>query len=78
MSDWSPEDAIAMERRHILEGEKRITRQETLVVELKEKGHDELARRSEEALGLMRKSVELSWDRLRDLISRYGDPPNRN
>jgi hypothetical protein len=34
MSDWSPETAIAMERRHILEGEKRVSRQEALVGKL--------------------------------------------
>jgi hypothetical protein len=36
MSDWSPEEAVAMERRHILEGEKRVVREEALVDQLTE------------------------------------------
>jgi hypothetical protein len=60
MSDWSPEEAIAMEQRHILEGEKRVARQEALV------------RRSNEVLDLLRESLKLSKERLRDLENRYG------
>ncbi|SDR59461.1 hypothetical protein SAMN05519103_06428 [Rhizobiales bacterium GAS113] len=33
MNGWL-EDAITMERRHILEGEKRVAQQEALVAEL--------------------------------------------
>jgi uncharacterized coiled-coil protein SlyX len=59
MSGWSPEDAMAMERRHIVEGENRVARQEALV------------RRSNEVLDLLRESLELSKERLRDLENRY-------
>ncbi|MPY69884.1 MAG: hypothetical protein GEU92_07350 [Alphaproteobacteria bacterium] len=76
MSDWSPKDAIAMERRHILEGEKRVARQEALVLELREKGRDHLAQRGDEILSLMRESLELSTARLRDLEGRFGEPLN--
>jgi hypothetical protein len=38
MSDWSPEQAITKERRHILEGEKRVSRQEALLGQLIENG----------------------------------------
>ena len=78
MSDWSPEKAIAMERRHILDGEKRVSRQEALVGKLIEKGHDQLVRAANEVLGLLRESLELSRERLRDLENRYGQTPRRN
>ena len=75
MSDWSPEKAIAMERHHILEGEKRVSRQEALVGKLIENGHDQLVRAANEVLGLLRESLELSRERLRDLENRYGQTP---
>jgi hypothetical protein len=78
MSDWSPEKAIAMERRHILEGEKRVSRQEALVGKLIENRHDQIARAANEVLGLLRESLELSRERLRDLENRYGQTPRRN
>lgn len=71
MNGWSPEDAIAMERRHILEGEKRVARQEALVKELTEKGHDRIVPRSNEVLGVLRASLELSRERLQELEHRY-------
>jgi hypothetical protein len=76
MSDWSPEQAIAMERRHILEGEKRVSRQEALVEELIQKGgRYQLVQTAHEVLSLLRASLELSWERLRDLEHRYGNAP---
>jgi hypothetical protein len=76
MSDWSPGKAIAMERRHILEGEKRVARQEALVGKLIENGHDQLVRAANEVLGLLRQSLELSRERLRDLEDRYSKTGN--
>jgi hypothetical protein len=71
MSDWSPETAIAMERRHILEGEKRVSRQEALVGKLVcNGGVHQLAHSANEVLGLLRESLELSRERLRDLDER--------
>ena len=78
MSDWSPGKAITMERRHILEGEKRVARQEALVGKLIENRHDQLVRAANEILGLLRESVELSKERLRDLEDHYGKAPTRN
>jgi hypothetical protein len=78
MSDWSPERAIAMEKRHILEGEKRVAQQEVRLRELTEKGYDQLAHRSSEVLGFMRDSLELSRERLRYLQDRYGDASKSN
>ena len=78
MSDWSPGKAIAMERRHILEGEKRVARQEALVGKLIENRHDRLVRAGNEVLGLLRESLELSKESLRDLEDRYGEAPTRN
>jgi hypothetical protein len=78
MSDWSPETAIAMERRHILEGEKRIARQETLLAKLVGSGHDQLVCRANEVLALLRKSTELSRERLQELEDRYGKTSKSN
>jgi hypothetical protein len=78
MGDWLPEKAIAMERRHILEGEKRVSRQEALVGKLIENRHDQLVRRANEILGILRESLVLSKERLRDLEDRYGEAPPRN
>jgi hypothetical protein len=78
MNDWSPEKAIAMERCHILEGEKRVSRQEALVGKLIENGHDQLVRAANEVLGLLHESLELSRERLRDLENRYAQTPRRN
>ena len=75
MSGWSPKDAIAMERRHILEGEKRVARQEALVRGLIEKGHNRIVPRSKELLGLLRVSLEFSKEHLQDLENRYGKFP---
>ena len=75
MSGFSPDDAIAMERRHIREGEKRIARQEALVKKLTEKGSFEVARLSKEVLTLLRASQELSINRLRYLKCYFGNRP---
>jgi hypothetical protein len=74
MSGWSPQEAIAMERRHILEGERRIARQEALVRKLIDAKRDQLALRADELLGLMRDVLELSRKRLRELETSYERP----
>ena len=73
MSGWSPREAIAMEKRHILEGEKRVARQEVLAEELIEKDCGHLVPQCNELLWLLRQSLELSRERLRDLQTRYGN-----
>jgi len=75
MGDFSPEAAIAMERRHVLEGERRVARQEALVRELQERGNSRLTRRANELMSAMRISLELARTRLRDLEDRYGKRP---
>jgi hypothetical protein len=77
MSPWSPEETIAMERRHILEGEKRVARQEVLAGELIEKGYYRIANEAIELLKVMRETLELSRDRLRHLEDRYGNAAKR-
>jgi len=62
-----------MERRHIIEGEKRVARQEALVLEQIERGHVQNMARFQEVLDLFRESLELSRERLRDLELRYGN-----
>jgi hypothetical protein len=63
-----------MEKRHILEGEKRVARQEVLAEELIEKGCGHLVPKCNELLWLLRQSLELSRARLLDLETRYGSP----
>ena len=76
MGAWSHEEAIAMEERHIAEGEVRVARQEALVAKLIEKGHGENLTVAEELLSLLRESVEISRERLLYLRHRYGKPPH--
>jgi hypothetical protein len=71
MDHWSPDDAIAMERRHIVEGGKRVARQEALVRELVEKGSGHIVPGANELLHLLRESLGLSRARLRDLEGLY-------
>jgi RNA processing factor Prp31 len=78
MGDWLPEKAIAMERRHILEGEKRVSRQEALVGKLINNRHDQLVPTANEVLDLLRETLELSRERLRDLENCYGPAPTPN
>jgi hypothetical protein len=75
MSGWSPEEAIAMERLHILEGEKRVARQEALMGELIGDGYAQLALTTNDVLNLMRETLELSRRRLRSLEGLPGEPP---
>jgi hypothetical protein len=67
MSIRPPDDPITMERRHILEGKKRVARQERLVEELVRKGHSELALTAADLLYLLRDILAISWERLRPL-----------
>ena len=78
MSKWLPDEAIAMERRHILAGEKIILRQEALTRNLTEHGRGQLLHSANEVLSLLRESLELSRVRLRDLEDRYSKMPTPN
>ena len=78
MSGWSLDAAITMERRHILEGEMRVSRQEALVQKLILKGHEELAIRATDLLGLLREFVAFAKERLRTLEQRPVGQPDRN
>jgi len=78
MSGWSLEAAITMERRHILEGEMRVFRQEALIRKLTLKGHVDLAIRATEFLGRLREFVAVAKERLLTLEQRRVGPPDRN
>jgi hypothetical protein len=78
MIGWSPQEAMTMERRHILEGEKRVARQKALMGELIAKHYDRTASMASELLGVLQESLELSRSRLRELESRFDEPSNRN
>ena len=49
-----------MQRRHILEGENLVAKQQALVEKLIEKGHHGLVETANELLGILRESLELS------------------
>jgi hypothetical protein len=76
MSVWSPKEAIAMERRHVLEGEKRVVKQLALVAKLDGSGNDQLAKDAVELLGLQRDILELSRMRLQQLEDQFGKEPS--
>jgi hypothetical protein len=78
MSRWSCNNAIAMERRHILDGEKRVARQEALMSELVEKEHTQLVPMATDVLDILRQCLEMSKTRLRDLEGHLGEPPYHN
>jgi hypothetical protein len=76
MVGWSPQEAIAMERRHILDGEKTVARQTARAWELTAKGYYRSANTANELLDIFQDLLEFSRFRLRDLESRYGEPSN--
>ncbi|WP_146002722.1 hypothetical protein [Telmatospirillum siberiense] len=78
MSGWSCREAIAMERRHILEGEIKISRQKMIVSELILKKHDRLVPMAMDVLYMLCDSLEMSRTRLLDLESHVGEPSYRN
>ena len=77
MIGWSPLDAVAMERRHIFDGAKRVARQKALVDELIASHRDGLARTGNELLVLLQESLALSRARLADLESHFGASSKR-
>jgi hypothetical protein len=78
MNGWSREDGIAMERRHILEGEQLLAKQQALMEKLIAEGHHGLVETASELLGILRESVELSRARLRELEHRRGERQKSN
>ena len=77
MARWSIEDAVAMERRHVLAGEKMVSRQERLANKLIGKGHDQLAQSANEVLVLLRESLDLSRRHLSRLEGLLPTRPRR-
>jgi hypothetical protein len=67
MTGWSLDEAIAMEKRHILEGETRIARQVQLAGELVEKGYDQSAATANQLLDVFRDIQEIAKCRLQYL-----------
>ena len=78
MNGWSREDGIAMERRHISEGEQPLAKQQVLMEKLIAEGHHGLVETASKLLGILRKFVELSRARLRELEHRCGEPLQSN
>lgn len=75
MIDEPPEDPLEMERRHIVEGQARIDRQEEIIRQLVEGGTPALAITARQVLLTFRQSLALSKARLADLEQQERDKP---
>jgi hypothetical protein len=78
MNAWSREDEIAMERRHISEGEQLLAKQQALMEKLIAQGHHGLVETASELLGILRESVELARARLRELEHLHSERHKSN
>jgi hypothetical protein len=58
------EDLLSMARRHVVEGEAHVARQEALIVKLDRDGHTELAVEAREILTTLQTSLQLQRDDL--------------
>ena len=67
------ENPIAMEQRHIVEGEARIAQQKVIVAGLEQRGHEEAAETGRELLHLLRSTLGLARERLARLTAAHRD-----
>lgn len=70
MTGWDREAAIAMERRHIADGERRIERQQAFIARLVQRGAIDLLPMSTGLLAEFRDLLEMSKARRQTLQSR--------
>jgi hypothetical protein len=68
------EDRLSMARRHVVEGEAHVARQEILIAELDRDGHPELAVEARELLATLQTSLGL----MRADLSRIENEPRRS
>lgn len=68
-------DTVAMERRHLLEGEQLVARRQALMEKLIERGNYDLVEAANELLDILRESIDLSMTRLRELEDRLRESP---
>ena len=73
---FNADEAIEMERRHIREGEARVTRQEEIVNRLNLRCAFEAVLRARELLAQHHRFVEDAKERLADLQRRYPAKPS--
>jgi hypothetical protein len=76
VSDRSTEDALAMTRRHVLEAEGHVARQEALVAKLDRDGHIALADEARKILATLRRSLELAQEHLSTEIEMRSQKPS--
>jgi hypothetical protein len=69
----SNEDIVATERRHLLEGEQLVARQQALMEKLIERGNYDLVETANELLEILLESIDLSMKRLGELEDRLGE-----
>jgi hypothetical protein len=79
VSDWLREDPLTMTRRHVLEAEGHVARQEALVAKLDRDGHAALADEAREFLATLKTSLELAREHLStELKMRSQNPDSSN
>jgi hypothetical protein len=79
VSNRSTEDPLTITRRHVLEAEGHVARQETLVAKLDRWGHVALAAEARELLATLKKSLELAREHLStELETRSQKPGSSN
>jgi hypothetical protein len=67
------ETPLEMERRHVREGEERITRQEAIIAKLDKDNHSNVAISGRELLEIMRSTLNLAKRRLRQIEEQSED-----
>ena len=78
MTSWSIEDAISVERRHVLAAEKLVARQEVILERLTGNGRVRVAQDASDLLDILREPLELSRQHLRRLEAQLRDDPKSN
>ena len=77
MGDGVPEDLLALARRHVVEGEKRIARQEATVAKIIASGDRQMALKAEDVLHILQCSLDLARAHLLRLEQDRGHKPPR-
>jgi len=77
VSDRPTEDPLAMTRRHVLEAEGHVARQEILVAKLDRNGQVALAVQAREILATLKTSLKLAQEHLSIELGARSQKPGR-
>jgi hypothetical protein len=73
VTDQPAEDLLSMAKRHVLEGEQRVARQEEHIEQMTRARHPEAAARGREVLQQFRWSLELARRHLAFELAKHGE-----